>query len=228
MKYSGTFLTLFLCLALLVTAAFGAQVIDDTVAEVGAFSGKVFIVRDGERFHVSEGTKLRVGDRIVTDSAGTVKLHHRDGSTMYIGTSSSLIIMAPMKLSLIEGTIKADTMAALEIDTQDGRNVTAPIEGAGFIVRQSAEGIEVMALSNNVHMGRTKVAPGMYAIAGKGQAPTFRIVPDFEAAEMFADVGGGSDRAIAEEVAPLGFSPAAGRQGSGTPTPKALPAVGND
>jgi len=144
MKYLSPIAVLFLVAVISVSEAVPAAPIasDDSIAEVGAFSGKVFVVRDGEKFEVAEGTKLQTGDRIVTDAAGTVKIRHRDGSTIYVGTSSSFIIMAPLKFSLIEGTLRAEPLGSLEVETPDTPDIAASTRGAEFIVHQSSHGAE--------------------------------------------------------------------------------------
>ena len=190
MKYLSTIAVLFLVIVLNVSEGIPSDAIasDDSIAEVGAFSGKVFVVRDGEKLEVAEGTKLRTGDRIVTDAAGTVKIRHRDGSIMYIGTSSSFIIMAPMKFSLLQGTLRADALGRLEVETLDTPDIAVSTNGGEFIVRRSPQGVEVVTLSNELHIGANNIAQGIYMAFGPGKSPILRSIANYEAAELFPDV----------------------------------------
>lgn len=134
--------------------------VDEAVAEVGAFSGNVVVIRGGEKFQVTTGTKLKPGDKIVTDSAGTVQLLHKDGSIMYVGTSSSLTLMAPARLSLIEGALRVLAEGAFYVEPQNHPTIWASGHGGEFLVSLSSEDLQVMGVTGDVSMGNSKMTLG--------------------------------------------------------------------
>ncbi|MEW6720782.1 MAG: FecR domain-containing protein [Thermodesulfobacteriota bacterium] len=55
-------------------------------------AGSAFVVRDGERLPAGIGTKLQVGDTLVTGEDGSLGAIFRDDSTLSLGPGSSVVV----------------------------------------------------------------------------------------------------------------------------------------
>lgn len=194
-----------LLFALLILAPLAAQAAPsaaEEIGQVGALAGKVFLVREGERFALTEGARLHAGDRIETDASGTVKIIQKDGSTLYVGTSSSLILMSHVRLSLMDGSLRVQTTGAFAVLTPDAQTIRSKATGADFFVRTDKMNTEVLSTAETVAYRGRMVTPGVMAMAKNDGSVHMKLVSEDESSALL--VGTGMSRI--KDVAPLGYS----------------------
>ena len=192
-------------LALLILAPLMAQAgssSSEEIGQVGALAGKVFVVREGERFALTEGAKLHAGDRIETDAAGTVKIIQKDGSILYVGTSSSLILMSHVRLSLMDGSVRVQTTGAFAVLMPDAQTIRSKATGTDFFVRTDKMNSEVMSTAETVAYRGRMVTPGVMAVAKDDGSVHMKLVSEEESSMLL--VGTGMNKI--KDVAPLGYS----------------------
>jgi hypothetical protein len=83
---AAIFLTFFVLTPGLCAAA------EDTIGMVRNLAGEASITRAGDVFPAAVGTKLLVGDTLMTGSNGSMGVILRDNSTLSIGPKSSLVV----------------------------------------------------------------------------------------------------------------------------------------
>ena len=64
----------------------------DTIGMVRNLAGEATVTREGDVFPAAVGTKLLVGDTLMTGSNGSMGVILRDNSTLSIGPKSSLVV----------------------------------------------------------------------------------------------------------------------------------------
>ncbi len=81
---------IFITFAVLTPGLYAAS--QDTIGMVRNLAGEATVTRGGEIFPAAVGTKLVVGDTLMTGSNGTMGVILRDNSTLSIGPGSSLVV----------------------------------------------------------------------------------------------------------------------------------------
>jgi hypothetical protein len=81
---------IFITFAVLTPCLYAAS--QDTIGMVRNLAGEATVTRGGEIFPAAVGTKLVVGDTLMTGSNGTMGVILRDDSTLSIGPGSSLVV----------------------------------------------------------------------------------------------------------------------------------------